>query len=58
MKNLELTDEQFRELRSIVQSWIAEGFTTAPYSGEQYDIFEILGLTNKDVRSYDIQRPS
>lgn len=55
-----LTEDQRTALREIVDEWIADGFTTPPYTAAQYDIFEALDLA-KDVHggrlSYDTRRP-
>lgn len=50
------TPAEFQELRNIVRDWISEGFTTPPYSDEQYGIFEKLELPKN--RDYDIMRPA
>lgn len=49
---------QIPVLREMVAQWIDEGFTTPPYTDEQYDIFEALDLfENPGLCSYDIRRP-
>lgn len=52
---VEFSGEQVEELRTIVEMWVSEGFTTPPYTDLQYDIFEKLGVTGGD---YDVRRPS
>lgn len=52
-----LTPEQRDALREIVGDWIAEGFTTPPYTDAQYDLFEALRLDPAGF-SYDIRRPA
>jgi len=51
-----LNDKQREALADIVAEWIGEGFTTPPYTSEQYDIFEGLGLVG-DSWLYEIRRP-
>ena len=36
--------EQVEALREIVGDWLLEGFTTPPYTPEQYAIFEALEM--------------
>jgi hypothetical protein len=56
---IEGTPEQIEALRDIVEAWIGEGFTTPPYTDEQYDAFEALGIRGQPcpTASYDVTRP-
>ena len=46
-------------LREMIGEWIDEGFTTPPYTSEQYDIFEALGIFEPiGLAQYDVRRPS
>ena len=52
MRTLSLSDDQYDALRDMVLDWINEGFTTPPYKGVEYDLFEILGINNENGPSY------
>lgn len=43
-------------LRSMIITWIDEGFTRPPYDAEVYGILQKLGITQADVQ-YDIAPP-
>ncbi len=52
------TEEELDELKSCVIAVIDEGFTTPPYHDVFYDVIEKLEITQGDVYSYNISRPS
>jgi hypothetical protein len=55
MEAVTLTDAEKAALRDILDQWVWEGFTTPPYTDEQYSLFEKVGLT--EHRVYDVRRP-
>jgi hypothetical protein len=50
------TKRESQVLAGMVEQRIGEGFTTPPYTPEQYAIFQKLGIKSKD-QVYDIERP-
>jgi len=63
-KKVSFTDEELDEIKSIVLSWINEGFTTPPYDTIDYSIFEKLNISNENAESeeyylqYNVSRPT
>lgn len=43
---MDLTEEMKATIREMVVDWIAEGFTSPPYSEVQHDVFRWLGIEN------------
>lgn len=50
------TTDEAAELRGMVEEWISEGFTTPPYTAEQYAIFARLGIAEN--YNYDLTPPA
>ena len=53
-----LTVDEARYLRHILIDWVDEGFTKPPYDPTIYSLFEKLGIRQRDIHEYDIERPT